>query len=64
MLYGCHNPPHSHPLPAAQTFRLAPDVQGELSRLTEEFVQDLVERGCQLAAIRKANTLRALDLAP
>lgn len=39
-------------------------MQAELSKLAEDFVQDLVDRGCQLAAIRKANTLRAADLTP
>jgi transcription initiation factor TFIID subunit 12 len=47
-----------------QTFKLAPEVQAELARLAEDFVSDLVERGCQLAALRRAGTLRAADLAP
>ncbi|GBF87907.1 transcription initiation factor TFIID subunit 12 [Raphidocelis subcapitata] len=45
-------------------FSLAPEVVAELTRAAEDFVADAVERGAQLAAARKANTLRASDLAP
>jgi hypothetical protein len=50
--------------PPLQAFSLTPEVVAELTRMADEFVADVVERGAQLAAVRKANTLRASDLAP
>jgi transcription initiation factor TFIID subunit 12 len=46
-----------------QAFRLQPELQQELTKLTEAFVSDAVDFGCALAARRRGATLRPSDLA-